>query len=151
MGGKKFINRIIRNMRNLEEDNNGFVNFPIAGEGLKVGRGKSLVYIVAFSLDYDYILSGSYINLNSSFLTDDVSGRCVKIKGNYEEEGLSFISSDNDTKSFPMVSSVCIGWSDSSFINRDSGEYWYANFSSLSQEGKKLYYSIKKLHNNKEV
>ena len=49
-----------------------------------------------------------------------------------------------------MTSSICIGWSDFIYDYRD-GNNWFATFKDLTHEGKKLYYSIKKLHNNKEV
>lgn len=138
-------------MRELREDNNGFVQFPFMESGLNRSDGKTLVYIVAFDEDEEYILSNTLLNLPGDYVTDDISGKCMSIL-NDEEEGdlLNFLRVEKDeVSSFPLVTSVCIGWYNFSIMK--DNEYWYANFRDLTNEGRKLYYSIKKLHNDKEV
>ena len=44
-----------------------------------------------------------------------------------------------------------MGWSEFSYELKDNIGFWSASFRDLTNEGRKLYYSIKKLHNNKEV
>jgi hypothetical protein len=53
--------------------------------------------------------------------------------------------------SIPMTTCICIGWSEHTFDIKDDLGFWSASFRDLTNEGRKLYYSIKKLHNNKEV
>ena len=50
-----------------------------------------------------------------------------------------------------MTTCICMGWSDYTFDVKDDLGFWNASFRDLTNEGRKLYYSIKKLHNNKEV
>lgn len=138
-------------MRELKEDNNGFIQFPFMEPGMKLGDGKTLVYIVVFDEFPEYILSNTILKLPGGYVTDDIAGRCFILNKSEEVEGdlMSFLY-DNDGDSLSLVSSVCIGWNNNSLI-KENGEYWYANFRSLTNEGRKIYYSLKKLHNNKEV
>jgi hypothetical protein len=55
------------------------------------------------------------------------------------------------SKSIPFTTAICLGWSDYSYEIKDNIGNWTASFRDLTYEGRKLYYSIKKLHNNKEV
>ena len=50
-----------------------------------------------------------------------------------------------------FISIVCIGWHNQTFQYANGTKLWSASFRDLTNEGKRLYYSIKKLHNNKEV
>lgn len=138
-------------MRELREDNNGFVQFPFMETGLKRANGKTLVYIVAFDEDEDYILSNNVLNLPGRYVTDDITGRKSELVDNVDEEegDLVEILRGEKSSSFPLITSICIGWSNYSVIIDD--EHWYATFRNLTNEGRKLYYSIKKLHNDKEV
>jgi hypothetical protein len=130
----------------IVEDNNGFVNFPpMSIFDRKVG--KTLVYIVAFDttdISSKYILSNINLNVKGKFITDDLSGRYLNLD---EEEG-GYYPRD---KSIYLTSCICVGWCENTYINREDKSQWYATFRDLSGEGRKLYYSIKKLHNNKEV
>ena len=53
--------------------------------------------------------------------------------------------------SIPLTTCICMGWSDYTFDVKDDLGFWNVSFRDLTNEGRKLYYSIKKLHNNKEV
>lgn len=124
----------------LQEDNNGFVQFP--NDNMFSRRdGKTFIYLVAFdssdiSNDKPYILSNIHINLPGNFITDDIGTNDRYFQ---EDESIS------------MTTCICIGWNDNTFEFKEDASDWYATFRDLTHEGKKLYYSLKKLHNNKEV
>jgi hypothetical protein len=160
----------------IKEDNDGFVNFPTNVRNImKMDSGKTMVYIVAFdvndSMDQKYDLSNIKIEMPGTFVSDDVSRRPMA-KEHYmiedidslleqqsmddEYDSLYFpnlISADVMYKilSIPMTTAVCVGWSNFSFELKNQIGYWNAGFDNLTNEGKKLYYSLRKLHNNKEI
>ena len=71
---------------------------------------------------------------------------------NNEFESRYFPNTDGDVQSsIPLTTCICMGWSDYTFDVKDDLGFWNASFRDLTNEGRKLYYSIKKLHNNKEV
>lgn len=125
------------------EDNNGFVFFPPMDLFNKV-PGKTLIYLVAFDvsdISSRYVLSNLKLEAPVKFVTDDISGRYL----GEEEEGGYY------SENMYLTSAICIGWNDFSYNLRENNAPWYATFRDLSNEGRKLYYSMKKLHNNKEV
>lgn len=125
----------------LKEDNSGFVKFPITDNLHNRLPGNTFVYIVAFDINDiigdNYILSNIRLEIDADYVTDDMNSR-NKIDSVYL-----------NGESIPLTTCVCIGWSEFSFKN-NSG-YWYATFRDLTNDGKNLYYSLRKLHNNKEV
>lgn len=155
----------------LKEDNNGFINFPIQGRIFnQIESGKTFIYIVAFDTsdisNSAYDLSNLRMILPGDFVSDDVNAKIEssnvrisldqlisdKIK---DDESSNFYFPKSNLKSdkimsIPMTTCICVGWCEFSYEFRD-GNTWYATFRDLSNEGKKLYYTIKKLHNNKEV
>ena len=131
----------------LREDNSGFVIFPNR-TNTKVDRfdtGKTYIYLVAFDIEDvnggRYCLSNTTLELQGNFVSDDISKR------GFDEGQIYF--QDEDI-SIPLTSCVCLGWSSFTFEFKE-GFSWTASFDSLTNEGKKLYYSLRKLHNNKEV
>ena len=54
-------------------------------------------------------------------------------------------------KSINFISCICIGWADLTYETAKEGKPWVATYRDLTNEGSRLYYAIKKLHNNKEV
>lgn len=134
----------------LREDNNGFINFPPLNLFTKK-PGKTYVYIVSFDIDTKYELMNNRLVPPSNYITDDIFGVFVNIndKNSYLPNIL------DDKGSLNLITSICVGWNDNVFSFRNShnpdGEKWYATFRDLTNEGRKLFYSIKKLHNNKEV
>ncbi len=155
----------------LREDNNGFINFPFDGKNyIRTDIGKTLVYLVAFDTqdisNKPYILSNNRIILPGNFVSDDITQR-PKIKTNqltiddlvqhqlknndYDKIYFPNVIEDETPISIPITTSICLGWNENSFEMRETNTPWIANFRDLTHEGKKLYYSIKKLHNNKEV
>lgn len=127
----------------LREDNNGFITLPFDDDRYQVNNNKTLVYIVVFHPDDligGYDLSKIRLHDNLKLVGDDVLGHFQD--KNYFEK--------NNT-SIPLSAAICVGWSEKGFVNSVDNVAWLANFRNLSYEGKKLYYSMKKLHNQKEV
>lgn len=157
----------------LREDNNGFIYFPNENRLFtKLTTGKTFVYLVSFDeadiSNKPYILSNIRLGLPGEFVTDDITSKKVKYQNlslnDFIEEGQKTIELEsryfpntvkhNDIErvfSIPLTSCICIGWSENTFEFREDKSSWFATFKDLSHEGKKLYYSMKKLHNNKEV
>jgi hypothetical protein len=126
----------------LREDNTGFVIFPTKGSSKYIRTtGKTIIYLVAF--DIEDINGGKYClsNINLEYLSNNVVDDISK-----SNNGLYF----RDGISIPITSSVCIGWSRNSYLSLDGSDY-FVTFDNLTTEGKKLYYSFRKLHNNKEL
>jgi hypothetical protein len=158
----------------LKEDNNGYVHFPISGNLFtRLDSGKTMVYLVAFdTLDLSnkaYDLSNNNLFMPGSFVGDDIVQRPKLINyqtsideliddqvKNDEYDSIYFPNfKGNDVfrkvMSIPLTTSICLGWSEYTYELRDNIGSWTATFRDLTNEGRKLYYSIKKLHNNKEV
>lgn len=142
------------------EDNNGYIFFPLRGNRIKVNiGGKTLIYLVAFEPKNMSEISNIHIVLPGDFVSDDVVDRVnhqdviknQNLQNEYDNNYFPNLSLDeyNRLNSISMVSAICIGWSDDSYDL--DGNSWKASFRDLTDEGKKLYYTIKKLHNNKEV
>ena len=157
----------------FKEDNTGFINFPITNnEIVAIDSGKTLVYIVAFDIKKKYRHTKlENINLFSPgiFVSDDVIARphvnleTISLENLIEEQkqqdkydSMYFPNSLSDEfwrkqMSIDFISSVCVGWSNQTFEYRDDIKFWNATFKDLTNNGKNLYYSLKKLHNSKEV
>lgn len=158
----------------LREDNSGFVNFPMSSKVFnRLDTGKTMVYLVAFdTMDLTnkaYDLSNNHLFMPGTFVSDDIMQRPkiesyqITIDQLLEEQAINdeydshyfpnFSSNDNFRKimSIPLTTSICMGWNEFSYELKENIGFWSASFRDLSNEGKKLYYSIKKLHNNKEV
>jgi len=157
----------------LKEDNSGFVMFPNHNKFIsKLDTGKTFIYVSAFDprdfTNSPYILSNIQLVMPGTFVSDDIIQRpLVKnqlsiddlIKDQMENDeydslyfpNLSGKDNYNRIMSIPMTSCVCVGWSEFTYEFRDRIGFWNATFRDLTNEGRKLYYSLKKLHNNKEV
>lgn len=160
-----------------KEDNSGFVNFPTGGRDItRLDTGKTLVYLVAFEVDFD--LDGetekdSLSNINlfqpGVFVSDDMISRPAALKPSDDVEQVIKHNQQQDfydslyfprkasiedwkrNMSIDLISSVCIGWSNFTYEHNNEIKFWNATFKDLTNEGKKLYYSLRKLHNNKEI
>jgi hypothetical protein len=134
----------------LKEDNPGFVNFPVGNPFFsRNDTGKTIIYLVAFEqsdmMGSAYILSNNRLICPGDYVTDDISGRHRSL---IDDQGSYFV---RDHESIPLTSSICIGWSDHTYEFKEDYTPWYVTFRDLTGEGRKLYYSLKKLHNNKEI
>lgn len=159
----------------MKEDNEGFVKFPRRPEIMKIDSGKTMVYLVAFdvkdAMGGRYDLSNIKLEMPGTFVSDDVSRRPMA-KESYMIEDIDALleqqamddeydslyfpaligpESMEKTLSIPMTTAVCLGWSETSYEMKSQIGYWNAGFDDLTNEGKKLYYSLRKLHNNKEL
>jgi hypothetical protein len=158
----------------LREDNSGFVHFPLEGKMInRLDTGKTFVYLVAFDAEdvtnNAYVLSNLRLLHQGNFVSDDISSRMrpkvgkmsidelIKNKIKDDEYDNHYFPNNNDKDdlkkllSIPMTTCICMGWSEFTFEIKDDLGFWNASFRDLTNEGRKLYYSIKKLHNNKEV
>ena len=153
----------------LREDNSGFVNFPHDNRIFtKYATVKTFVYLVAFDTqdigNKQYELSNIRLNLPGELVTDDITSKKIQYQnltlGEFVEEGKKsnefermYFPNETEDKpqSIPMTTCICIGWSEFNYEFREDKSSWFGTFKDLTHEGKKLYYSIKKLHNNKEV
>jgi hypothetical protein len=158
----------------FNEDNSGFINFPMEHPKIaSIDSGKTLVYIVVYDPYKRKVRDSKMENINlfspGVFVSDDVIARppihtdegsldelidAHKEQNTYDSMYFPNFSSDVEWKrqmSINLVSSICVGWSNYSFEFRNDIRFWNATFKDLTNEGKNLYYSIKKLHNNKEV
>ena len=139
------------------EDNNGYIFFPFKGNRIKVNEGeKTLIYLIAFEPKNSGEISNINIILPGDFVADDVIDRVnhqdvIKNQNYQREYDNNYFPNLDESRlnSIPMVSAICIGWSDDSY--ELNGNSWKASFRDLTDEGRKLYYTIKKLHNNKEI
>lgn len=146
----------------LNEDNNGFVFFPFPASGVTINEGeKTLIYLVAFEPKKpDSILSNINLILPGDFVSDDVVDRISlndvikneKIQIDYDNIYFPNLKSDDDLlrmSSISLVSCICVGWSSCGY--EYNGIPWRVTYRDLTEEGKKLYYCMKKLHNSKEI
>ena len=138
------------------EDTNGFVHFPpIHSQQVISSPDKTLVYLIAFDWmninNKKSLLSNNSMKLKGTLISDDINGISY-VKSEIGDPKVLYFP--NNEVSIPLISSICIGWSDTSFkikLGTDQNQDWFCTFRDLTNEGRKLYYSIKKLHNNKEV
>lgn len=141
----------------------GFVNFPFTQHQYsnvkRIDSGRTQIYLVAFGSDLE---CGIELENPGNFCGDDVSIRKIfqttdqkidsVVKELTEEEGymvdsIFFRESDK----VKLDACVLIGWSQFSYEHKDRLDPWCATFRDLTNEGRKLYYSLKKLHNNSEI
>ncbi len=157
----------------LKEDNSGFITFPNNKIFTKLDTGKTFVYIVSFDTtdlsNKPYDLSNTHLVMPGTFVGDDMTQR-PKVKDsqmsiddliedqikNDEYDRIYFPNFIGEAElkkimSIPMTSCICVGWSEYTYEMRDNIGFWTASFRDLTNEGRRLYYSMKKLHNNKEV
>jgi hypothetical protein len=158
----------------LKEDNSGFIHFPLPDKMMnKIENGKTFVYLIAFDSEdlsnRAYELSNLRLVKPCDVVSDDISFFKHKPKSNMsvdelikantkeqEVESIYFpnVSDEDELKSLmsvPLTTCICVGWSDYTYELREDMGFWVATFHDLTNEGRKLYYSIKKLHNNKEI
>ena len=137
-------------------DITGFVNFPNPySKNIKqVDNGKTFIYLVAIDFNSNEF-SKQTLDIEGNYCGDDVTPKNVvntlqlpindiidKMKSDKSEE-------ININKS--MVSSMLLGWSRFSYQYNSEIQPWVCTFRELTNEGKKLYYSFKKLNYDKEV
>lgn len=142
-----------------EFDLTGFVNFPYYRGIKKIDCGRTQVYLVAFQENSDFGIEfekiGNYcgddMSIGRTFITSGVEIDSV-VKELTEEEGHMVEDSVFKNKSkIKLDACLLLGWSNFSYSFTDRIEPWRCNFRDLTNEGRKLYYSLKKLHNSSEI
>lgn len=133
----------------------GFVVFPENREDIKISTMNTLVYLIAFDPNLPE-LSNLKISVGADFCGDDFTTHQLRNDKNTKDiiESLKRGSGNlifNSGKSVNLISSCLIGWSDLSFTTKSNIDPWICTFRDLTNEGKKLYYSIRKLHNESDI
>jgi hypothetical protein len=141
-----------------EFDLTGFVRFPhVERQDIKISTSsKTLIYLIA--IDMEGNMSNVKISQNAIFLGDDITFQAPKIGGTDLDDIIkSFKSNDKSSqiikssKSTNLLSSVLIGWSNLNYTYKNDMSSWICSFRDLTNEGRRLYYSIRKLHNESEI
>lgn len=140
-------------------DLTGFVSFPHhSARSIKaLDCGSTSIYLIAFSESPEQMVQD--IKLVGNFAGDDVMPRSYPRLSTSIEDNIqnlkSIYHSQKDfyfsNKSFSVISQVLIGWSKYSYEYTDRIDPWVCTFRELTNEGRKLYYSLKKLHNDAEI
>ncbi len=155
--------------------NKGFINFPINSDCWKKSKRKLWVNIVVFDIlnaktkDFSPY-ADTHLLLDGMLVCDDVM---MKPKSDKSENIDQFLGLELSTQQYenlyfpnynlhfvqdfdlikylstPFLSSILLGKSDFNYMNDD--ENWFCTYSDLNEDGKNLYFLIKKLYNNKEV
>ena len=147
-------------MNYIDHDLTGFVNFPhLSTKSIKpVDSGLTHVYLISFDDNYEQMSQS--INQIGNFCGDDVSPKQYNPFKNSLEETIENLKNTKviskefyfgDSGQFNVISSILIGWSKYSYEYIDRVDPWCCTFRDLSQEGRKMYYSMKKLHNDSEI
>lgn len=147
-------------MKSLKDfDNTGFVNFPQSEKSIKgIDCGKTLVYLVALQEG----VANTNIQKIGNFCGDDILSKQNRLSiYSTIEDVISEINLESEIQEIEKfyfrneriesVSSVLLGWSKFSWQYVDRLNPWCCGFRDLSNEGKKIYYSIKKLHNHSDI
>ncbi len=140
-----------------EFDITGFVNFPhVERKDIKVSNSsQTLIYLIA--MDIDPQMSCIKLQPSGIFLGDDISFQSPKVIDNDLERLIESLKSDTKEsniigdKSINLLSAILIGWSNLNYTYKNDMSPWICSFRDLTNEGRKLYYSIRKLHNESEI
>jgi hypothetical protein len=133
----------------------GFVNFPFNQPHLvEIPNGFTYCYIVAIDTQRPFNQQ-SFIKLNFEIksINDDITPKKKTDTSRMTAEEIIEILTKTDYSKIEnkFVSCVLLGSYDSIFQVKGDIINWNCTFGDLTQEGKKLYYSLKKLHYDKEV
>lgn len=140
----------------MNEFDTGFINFPNPySKNIKtVNTGKTFIYLVAIDFESDQ-LSKVILDTGGEFVSDDVSPRRhVDTSRLSVNDLVNLMQSENNLNintNKQFVSSILLGWSNFSYQVVNDIQPWICSFRELTEEGKKLYYSFKKLNYDKEI
>lgn len=139
-----------------EFDITGFVNFPhVERKDIKVSNSsQTLIYLIAMNMDRE--MSNIKLQPSGIFLGDDISFQSPKVIDDNLEKLIESLKSDTSSiikedKPINLLSAILIGWSNLNYTYKNDISPWICSFRDLTNEGRKLYYSIRKLHNESEV
>lgn len=131
----------------------GFVNFPFNQQHIyMMPSGKTFCYIVSIDIESK---ETSFIDLDFEIKSndDDVSPkRITDLNKMTIKDVIETLKNEKSNQiELNFVSAVLIGSFNASFQMRNDTKGWNCTFGDLTPEGRKLYYSLKKLHYDKEV
>lgn len=139
-----------------EFDITGFVNFPNPySKNIKsLDTGKTFVYLVAIDFENDNF-SNVIVDTQGDYMGDDVSPKkhvdTSKLSVN---EVVRMMKFDNNFEIDPkrkFISTILLGWSNFNYQLNNDIQPWLCSFRELTEEGRKLYYSFRKLNYDKEI
>lgn len=133
-------------------DITGFVIFPNQKSlGTKISDvGETHIYLVAMD-ESETQKSSTTTIVDGEFSGDDLSLKISRSGDIFNKIKSNSPSIFMNGETVPLISSVKIGWSKFTYTQKSNGEDWICNFRDLTNEGKKLYYSLRKLHNESEI
>lgn len=137
-----------------EFDITGFVHFPrpFLRNIKRLDVGRTYVYLAAF--DNQEGFSNINLSVSGEYSGDNLSNtRNVDTSKLSVNEVVNLMKNSTNDPDFNsnMLSCVLIGWSNFTYKKEIDIRPWVCGFQDLTEEGQKLYYSFKKLHNSKEV
>lgn len=140
-----------------EFDITGFVNFP--GNNVlnikKLETGQTFIYLVATEYSNSEKFNKISIDIDGDYMGDDISPKNSLITSNCSvNDVVSLIKNQTENNwdnNISFISCVLIGWSNYSYQLTDNLQTWVCSFRELTEEGRKLYYSFKKLHYNNDI
>ncbi len=138
-------------------DITGFVRFPSEDRrDIKISNSaQTLIYLVA--IDVEKRMSHLNLNPGGIFLGDDITYQSPKIPNGLDIENIiKSLKFENpqitkEKKPINLISCILIGWSNLNYTNKNDTHPWICSFRDLTNEGRRLYYSIRKLHNESEI
>ena len=139
-----------------EFDITGFVNFPnpFSKNIKRINNGKTFVYLVAIDFETDKF-SKVILNTEGDYVGDDVTPKRHIDTSQLTVNQVVDLMRDEDNFEInvdkPFVSSVLLGWSNFTYGVNNDIQPWVCSFRELTEEGRKLYYSFKKLNYDKEI
>lgn len=126
----------------------GFVNFPVKGvKPLDVG--KTYIYIVAIDVTNDTCLSNTTVCPNGHYCGSDLDIDWSNNSLNIDEKVKELSHDERNIEKY-FVSSVLVGWSDMTYY-KDNSSPWLCHYDNLTEHGQRLYFSLKKLHYDKDI
>lgn len=141
-------------------EDTGFVMFPHNEEMRELDTGKTFVYLVAIecentkvfstvTLGNDGVFCGSDVLSTTKISTENIPlEKTIEIVTfNPKEKGPTHLDLSQDRR---LVSSVLLGWSELTYYSNGT-QPWICGYNELTEHGKRLYFSLKKLHNDKEI
>lgn len=141
-----------------EFDITGFVNFPnpYSRNIKQLQTGKTLIYLVAFD-PVNKDLSKISLNIEGKFIGDDITPKAhIDTSKLQAHQVVNILKNENPTfeskiDNIPLVSCLLLGWSNFTWGVNNDVTPWICSFRELTEEGKKLYYSFKKLNYDKDI
>jgi hypothetical protein len=139
-----------------EFDITGFVNFPnpFSRNIKRTDSGKTFVYLVAIDFETEKF-SKITLKTEGDFVGDDVTPkRHVDTSQLSVNQVVNLMKGEDNFEinvDKPFVSSVLLGWSNFTYHVNNDIQPWVCSFRELTEEGRKLYYSFKKLNYDKEI